>query len=131
MAQFPVTPEREKILARIPDYTVAISPAGERVTVTCDGMVVAQSDKALLMRETRHADVYYLPRSDVRMDLLTRTDHSTYCPFKGHACYWTLTTGGKVHPNIVWSYEDPYPEVRAIRDFVSFYADRTGIETGS
>jgi len=131
MAQFPVTPEREKILARIPDYTVAVSPAGEHVTITCDGVVVAQSDNALLVRETRHADVYYLPRSDVRLDLLARTDHSTYCPFKGHACYWTLTTDGKEHPNIVWSYEDPYPEVEAIRDFVSFYADRTAVKAGS
>lgn len=127
MPQFPVTPTREKILARIPDYAVEIEPAGQRVTVYCQGQAIAESSSALLVRETRHADVYYLPREDVRMEMFTPTDHSTYCPFKGHANYWSLTAGDAEVTNVVWSYESPYPEVEGLRDYMSFYTDRTEI----
>ena len=71
--------------------------------------------------------MFYLPRESVDMTLLTRTDHSTYCPFKGHACYWTLNLNGAKEENIVWSYEDPDPEVAGLKGYVSFYADRTCI----
>lgn len=129
MGQFSMIPERERILAKIPDYAVTILPAGCRVTVRCHGETIAESDLALLVRETRHADVYYLPREDVDMALFTRTDHTTYCPFKGHAAYWTLQLAGAEEANIVWSYEDPYPEVRQLKDYLSFYPDRTEITT--
>ena len=127
MGQFPVTPERERILAKIPDYAVTIVPAGKRVTVKCKGHTIAKSDRALLVQETRHADLYYLPRSDVRLELFTSTDHSTYCPFKGNASYWTLNIEGAEEENVVWSYEDPYPEVEEIKDYMSFYTDRTEV----
>lgn len=127
MPQFPVTPERERILAKIPDYAVAISPAGKRITVNYRGSTIAQSDRALLVQETRHADVYYLPRDDVNMALFTATDHSTFCPFKGYASYWTLNVDGNEEANVVWSYEDPYPEVRELKDYMSFYTDRTQV----
>ena len=127
MEQFPVTPERKRILEKIPDYAVDIEPAGVTVTVRCHGETLAQSDRALLMQETRHADVYYLPRDDVNLALLTPTDHSTFCPFKGHASYWTFRAGDAEEPNVVWSYEDPYPEVGAIKDYMAFYANRTEI----
>lgn len=127
MGQFPVTPERERILAKIPDYAVAISPAGRHVTVRYRGETVAESDNALLVQETRHQDVFYLPREDVDMAQFTPTDHSTFCPFKGHASYWTLKTGAGEEANVVWSYEDPYPEVVGLKDYMSFYTDRTGL----
>ena len=130
MGQFPVTPERERILAKIPDYAVAISPAGKRVTVKCQGETIAASERALLVQETRHADVYYIPREDVDMTRLAPTDHSTYCPFKGHASYWSFKAGDTEEPNLAWSYEAPYPEVVELKDYVSFYTDRTEISAG-
>lgn len=129
MPQFPVTPERERVLAKIPDYVVEISPPCHRVRVTCEGRTIAESNAALLVKETRHADVYYLPREDVDMTLLEATDHTTFCPFKGHASYWTLKLPDAEEANLVWSYEDPYPEVEGLKDHMSFYTDRTQITT--
>lgn len=128
MPQFPVTPEREKILARIPDYAVDITPERKRVTIRYGDRVIADSTDALLVRETKHADVWYVPRKDADMALLEPTDHSTFCPFKGHASYWSLITDAGQEENLVWSYEDPYEQVDGIRDYLSFYADRVDIE---
>ena len=125
MPQFPVTESRAKILAKIPDYAVQILPCSGSVRVSFADTVIAESKRALLVRETKHADVFYIPREDVLMDLFERTQHSTYCPFKGHASYWTLSVNGAVSENIVWSYEDPYPEVIDLKDYMSFYTDRT------
>ncbi|MCB1691722.1 MAG: DUF427 domain-containing protein [Pseudomonadales bacterium] len=127
MPQFPITPTRQKILERIPDYEVAMLPASGTVSVKLGDQEIARSSSALLVKETRHADVFYLPREDVDMSCLARTDHTTYCPFKGHASYWTASAGGGVEPNVVWSYEDPYPEVIELKDYLSFYPDRTEI----
>ena len=129
MPQFPVTPSREEVLAKIPDYAVAISPGIGTVTVSCHGEVIARSDKALLIEETKHAAVFYLPPEDIRMELLEPSEHSTYCPFKGHASYWTLRLNGHVEENLVWSYKDPYPEVAGLRGYLSFYTDRTTVTT--
>lgn len=123
MPQFSMIPSRERILARIPDYAVELEPAGSTVTVSIDGTRVARSTRALLVKETKHADVYYLPREDVNLDAFEPTEHSTYCPFKGHANYFSF--GG--HDNVVWSYEDPYPEVAGLQDYLSFYPDRADI----
>ncbi len=132
MPQFPVTPAREKILSRIPDYCVELHPAINKITVTCSGSVIAESTDALIVRETKHKDVYYLPREDVNMSMFTATDLSTYCPFKGHASYWNLAVKtaeiNKTEDNIVWSYESPYPEVAGLMNYMSFYTDRTEIQ---
>ena len=127
MPQFPVTPSREKVLAQIPDYAVEISPARGSVTVRIRGQVVAASEQALIIAETKHAPVFYLPRDDVRMAYFERTDHSTYCPFKGHASYWSFKHGGDVEENVVWIYEDPYPEVAGLKNYLSFYTDRAQV----
>ena len=121
MPQFPMNDTRRPILEKIPDYAVESAQAGERVKITCAGQQIADSSDALLVRETRHGDVYYIPRQDVNMALLTPTDLSSYCPFKGHASYWSLKGGGP--ENFVWSYEDPSPEVSELRDYMSFYTD--------
>lgn len=125
MAQFSVIPERAKILERLPDYSVIIKPIEKTATVRFRGTIVAQSDKALLIQETRHDDVVYLPRSALIMQYFSATQHTTYCPFKGHANYWDLIVQGDSAENVVWSYEDPYPEVAELKDHVSFYTDRT------
>ena len=124
MAQFPLTESRRRILEQIPDYEVRITPATQRVRVSHDGVTLADSTQALLVQETRHADVYYVPRSDVDMSNFEATDLSTYCPFKGHASYWSLAPDLE---NFVWSYEDPYPEVAALKGYLSFYTDRVQV----
>jgi len=124
--QFSMIPEREKILSKIPDYAVDIEPAPETISVSIDGQEIARTDAALLVTETRHADVFYLPRDDVDMSDFVPTEHQTYCPFKGHARYWSVHG----EDNVVWSYEDPYPEVEGLKDYLSFYPDRAVISTG-
>ncbi|HKD21149.1 MAG TPA: DUF427 domain-containing protein, partial [Rhizomicrobium sp.] len=68
--------------------------------------------------------VQYIPRKDVDMSLLARTDHATYCPYKGDCSYYSIGAGGPRSANAVWSYEAPYPAVAQIKDYVAFYPDR-------
>lgn len=130
MPQFKMIPSREKILARIPDYAVGIEPVGQTATISYQGTVIAETTDALLVSETKHADVVYLPRSAMKPEYFSKTDHSTYCPFKGHASYWQLEVSGSTEDNIVWSYEAPYEEVRELKDYISFYPNRTEMKLG-
>ena len=123
MPQFPMTDSRRKVLERIPDYTVAISPYQGSVRVKSGDTVIAESKSALLIQETRHGDVFYLPREDVSMSLLESTDLSTYCPFKGHASYWSYK-GNSDLENFVWSYEEPYEQVNRLTGYMSFYTSK-------
>ena len=126
MPQFSMNESRRPILEQLPDYSIEITRSQHHITVRSDNIVLAESDEALLLQETRHEDIFYLPRRDVNLSLLRPTDLSTYCPFKGHACYWRLN---ETQINFVWSYEDPYPEVEAIRSYLSFYTDKVLVET--
>lgn len=107
-----------------PEHRIATKPAGVRVRVTFNGEVVADSREAVRMDEGVYAAVYYLPRKDVKMERLARTTHTTYCPFKGHASYYTLSSGGRTAENAVWSYETPYDEMRVIKELLAFYPDK-------
>lgn len=126
MPQFPMTESRRKVLERIPEYAVSVSPSPTTVTVKHGDIVIARSDNALSIQETRHDDVYYLPRGDVDMSAFEATELSTYCPFKGHANYWSLPG----LENFVWSYEDPYAEVAELKDYVSFYTNKVEVMAG-
>ncbi len=107
---------------------ITTKPAGVRVTVTANGVVVAETRDALALKEGDYPVVYYIPRKDVKMDRLARTDHQTYCPFKGHASYYSLKGGAK---NAVWTYEDPYDDMVAIKNLLAFYPDKVdSIVTG-
>lgn len=110
--------------ARNPDYSIALEPAMHRVRVEFNGVTIADSAYVLLMREQKHGAVCYFPRADVAMEHLQRTDHSTHCPYKGDASYWTLSVGDRTDDNVVWSYETPFDEVSRIKDYVAFYRDR-------
>jgi uncharacterized protein (DUF427 family)/class 3 adenylate cyclase len=103
------------------DYSVTVSPSRKRVKVVFNGEVVADSNRALVLRETRLPPVYYLPREDVDLRFLVPSDHHTYCPFKGTASYWSLAVGDKTVENVAWSYEDPDDEALAIRGYIAFY----------
>jgi uncharacterized protein (DUF427 family) len=104
-----------------PDYRIVFERSPRRVRVKFNGETVADSSAAHLLFETRHLPVYYFPRADVRMDLMTPTDHHTFCPYKGTASYWTISAGGRSAENAVWGYPDPFEEVVAIKEFVAFY----------
>jgi uncharacterized protein (DUF427 family) len=117
-------PRGKSLYRKYPDHRVDLEPSSQRVRVEFDGELIAESDRTLIVRETRHDPVVYFPRDGVRFDRLERTDHETFCPFKGEASYWTLRVGDRVEENAVWSYEDPFDEVADLKDYVAFYPDR-------
>jgi uncharacterized protein (DUF427 family) len=98
---------------------VELSP--RRVRVKLNGEFIADSTRAVLLRETGHQPVYYFPPEDVRQDLLEPTDLHTRCPYKGEASYWTVRVGEKVAENVMWGYQDPLEEREDIRGYRAFY----------
>ena len=107
-----------------PDHPITITPTTQRVVVTVGGRVVADTRAALTLQEASYPAVQYVPRADVDMTLLERTVHATYCPYKGDCAYYSVTAGGERAANAVWTYEQPYDAVAAIRGHVAFYPDR-------
>jgi uncharacterized protein (DUF427 family) len=107
-----------------PDHPITIERNPNRVVVSVGGHIVADTREALTLREAAYPPVQYIPRKDVDMALLVRTDHATYCPYKGDCAYYTIPLGGERSVNAVWTYEAPYPAVAAIEDHLAFYPDR-------
>ena len=95
-----------------------------RVVVSVAGRVIAETREALTLREAAYPAVLYIPRKDVDMALLERTDRATYCPYKGKCAYYSIPLGGKRSVNAVWTYEDPFAAVAEIKDHLAFYPDR-------
>jgi uncharacterized protein (DUF427 family) len=110
-----------------PDHPITIEDNPRRVGVTLDGRVLADSRNALTLREASYPAVQYIPRADVDMAALSRTDHTTYCPFKGDCSYYSLPGDGERSLNAVWTYEAPFPAVAAIKDHLAFYPDRVEV----
>src|SRR4051794_8174094 len=102
-------------------HRVHVEQTPRRVRVMVGGETIADSRRALLLRETNHTPVYYFPPADVRQDLLEPTDQHTHCPHKGDASYWTITLGERVIPNAVWSYQQPLPGREDIAGYQAFY----------
>ena len=107
-----------------PDHPITIERTPARVIVRVAGRVVADTRGALSLREAGYAPVQYIPRQDVDMTLLDRTTHSSYCPYKGDCSYFSIPLGGERSADAVWSYENPYPAVMAIKDHLAFYPTR-------
>ena len=107
-----------------PDHPIAIEPNPARIVVTVGGHVVADTQDALTLREATLPAVQYVPRKDVDMSLLARTDHATYCPYKGECAYYSIPIGGQRTVNAVWTYEAPYDAVAGIKDHLAFYPNR-------
>jgi uncharacterized protein (DUF427 family) len=116
------TPKTVKIPG--PQHPIAIARTGTRIIVRVAGRIVADTLDALTLREASYAPVHYIPRRDVDMTLLERTDHATYCPYKGDAAYFSIPAGGERSVDAVWTYETPYPAVADIKDHLAFYPDR-------
>jgi len=107
-----------------PDHPITVTPNARRVVVKIAGRVVADTRNALTLKEASYPAVQYIPRRDVDMTLLERTDYATYCPYKGECAYYSLPAGGEQAVNAVWTYEHPYDAVAAIKDHLAFYPDR-------
>jgi len=110
------------------DHPISIAPNPKRVVVKVVGRVVADTRRALSLKEASYPAVNYIPREDVDMTLLQRTDHSTYCPYKGDCSYFSIPLGGERARNAVWSYEAPYAAVAEIKNRLAFYPDRVTVE---
>jgi len=106
------------------DHPITIAPNPARIVVSIAGRVVADTVQALTLREAKYPAVLYIPRKDVDMTLLRRTDHATYCPYKGECAYYSIPLGGERSANAVWTYESPYAPVAVIKDHLAFYPDR-------
>src|SRR5512138_3681426 len=106
------------------DYEIRFEPSRRRVRVEFNGAWVADSERALVLHETRLPPAYYFPRADVRVDLLEKTRHVTHCPFKGNASYWSLRSEGALAENAAWSYDEPYEDAAPIRGHISFFPER-------
>jgi uncharacterized protein (DUF427 family) len=106
------------------DHPISIEPNPDRVAVTVNGQVIAVTSNALMLREASYPVVLYIPRGDVDMSQLARTDHASYCPYKGDCAYYSIPAGGERAANAVWTYEAPFDAVAAIKDHLAFYPDR-------
>lgn len=107
-----------------PDHPITVEATGGRVVVKSHGKIVADSVRALTLRESDYPPVQYIPREDVDPAMLERTDHATYCPYKGDCSYFDLVVEGSRAENAVWTYENPYPAVADIRNHLAFYPER-------
>lgn len=110
-----------------PDHPITIIRSPARAVVEVAGKVLADSTRALSLQEGGYRPVIYFPREDVDMTRLVRSDHATYCPYKGDCSYYSIPDGGERTVNAVWSYEAPYDAVAAIKDHLAFFPDRVTI----
>jgi uncharacterized protein (DUF427 family) len=120
------------VLQPTANHPITVEPTGKHVTVRINGEVVAETDNALTLQESTYPAVQYIPLSDVVQTVLTSSDTTTYCPFKGDASYYTVTTAaGDTVEDAIWTYEQPYPAVADIAGHVAFYADKADIAVAS
>lgn len=107
-----------------PDHPISVEPHPLRVIVTVGGRVIADTVEARALQEATYPPVLYIPRKDVDMARLERTTHTTYCPYKGDASYYSIQAAGERGKNAVWTYETPYAAVAAIETHLALYPDR-------
>jgi uncharacterized protein (DUF427 family) len=118
------------VLVPSASHPITIQPNPARVVVTVGGTTVADTTRALTLREASYRAVEYIPRADVDMAVLEPSDHQTYCPFKGDCAYFSVVTGDGTVDNAVWTYEQPYPAVAPIKEYVAFYPNKVEITIG-
>ena len=107
-----------------PGHPISIDANPSRVVVTVGGKVIADTRNALTLREASYPAVQYIPRRHVDMAALMRSKHTTYCPYKGDASYYSIPAGGDRSIDAVWTYEAPFEAMAQIKDYVAFYPDR-------
>ena len=107
-----------------PDHPITSEPNRNRVVVTLAGKVIADTRAALTLREASYPPVQYIPRADVDMAALARSETRTWCPYKGEAAYFSIPAGGNRSVDAIWTYETPFDAVAGIKDHLAFYPDR-------
>jgi uncharacterized protein (DUF427 family) len=107
-----------------PSHPITIERNRRRVVITAAGRVVADTREALTLREAGYKPVAYIPRKDIEISLFERTDHTTYCPYKGDCAHFSIPIGGERCVNAAWTYETPYEAVAEIKDHLAFYPSR-------
>ncbi len=112
-----------------PDHPITVAPQPGRLRVSRHGVALADTTKALMLREAAYPAVLYVPREDSDMTLLQATRRHSHCPYKGDASYFTILVDGTAAENAVWSYEEPYPAVREIAGHLAFYPQEVTFET--
>jgi len=112
---------------RDPHTRLDILPSSRHVRVEVDGVTIADSASPRILFETGLPPRYYLPKTHVRLDLLTPTDTATHCPYKGQATYWSVRAGDSVHEDLAWSYPTPLPESQRIAGLIAFYNEKADL----
>ncbi len=112
---------------RDPYHRIDILASSRPVRVEVDGVTVAESGRPTILFETGLPPRYYLPLSDVRLDLLRPSETATHCPYKGTASYWSVEAGGRSRPDLAWSYRTPLPESVKIAGLVCFYTEQVDL----
>ncbi|MGX7743509.1 DUF427 domain-containing protein [Rhodopseudomonas parapalustris] len=111
-----------------PDHPITITANPNGVRISAGGQVIAETRRALTLREASYPPVQYIPREDAGMRLLEKTARVTHCPYKGDASYFSIVAGGVPLPNAVWSYETPFPAMAEIAGYLAFYPEKVQIE---
>src|SRR5262249_10646417 len=106
------------------DHPITIARNPNKIRVTVGGQVIAETTRALTLNEASYPPVHYIPRQDARMEFLQRTRHSSHCPYKGDAAYFSIDTAARKSANAVWTYEKPFPAVSEIGSYLAFYPER-------
>ena len=110
-----------------PDHPITVTANPKRLQVLYQGHVIVDSAKALTLQESTYPAAIYFPREDAEMSFFGRTDHTTHCPYKGDASYFSLNMDGHLAENAVWTYEQPYPAMESIRGLLAFYPNQVEI----
>ncbi len=106
------------------DHPITLAQNPNKIRVKLGGEVIAETNHAVTLKEASYPAVHYIPRVDVKMNLLHRSEHASHCPYKGDAAYYSIEAGGRKAPNAVWTYEKPFPAVSQIESLLAFYPDR-------
>ena len=107
-----------------PDHPITLARHPGRVVVRAGGKVIADTRDALTLRESHYPPVHYIPRKDVDMAALARSQTTTYCPYKGEASYFSIPAGGTGAVDAIWTYETPHDAVAEIKAHLAFYPSR-------
>ena len=110
-----------------PDHPITLTPATRRWRALFGGHVIADTNDAIVLKEAGYKPIVYFPREDVAMEYMSRTEHTTHCPYKGDAAYYTLIMDGRFADNAIWTYEHPYPAMAPIEGRLAFFPDKVEV----
>ncbi len=111
-----------------PDHPITVNLNPKQVRISIGGEIIAETSKALTLKEASYPAVHYIPRADADPAKLKRTSHTSYCPYKGDASYFSIAANGKTLENAIWTYETPYDAVKEIAGHLAFYPDKVTVE---